>query len=297
MTKESVSPTPLPVPGTPPDAERIQAAFVELVQVVARLRAPDGCPWDRAQTLATIKPYTLEETFEVFEAIDTGDDAGLTEELGDLLLQVVLYAQIAADEGKFDLIPVVEGITQKMLRRHPHVFGRERAETAEQVLHHWDRAKQQEKLRESVLDGVTLALPALARTIRLSSKAARAGYDLPDAAAWREQVAQEWRELESRLATKVESSPNASSAATDSGAESSGEKLESEFGELLFAVANLARQAGINPEDALRKTNRRFEERVRGLEKELSDRQGRSLRSLAPEEAIALYRTRETGAD
>src|SRR5262249_28346506 len=149
-----------------------------LVEVVARLRSPTGCPWDRAQTLATIKPYTLEETYEVFEAIDAGDDAGLVEELGDLLLQVVLYAQIAADEGKFDLVPVVEGITQKMLRRHPHVFGEASAETAEQVLHHWDRAKQQEKLRTSALDGVPLALPALARTARLTSKGARVGYDL-----------------------------------------------------------------------------------------------------------------------
>ena len=174
--EESIElPAPLAVPGTPPDLERVKTVFAALVEVVARLRAPDGCPWDRAQTLATIKPYTLEETFEVFEAIDSGDDRGLVEELGDLLLQVVLYAQIAADEGRFDLIPVVEGITEKMLRRHPHVFGPARAETAEQVLHPLDLAKQQDILRESVLDGVPLALPALWRgTIRLSSKAARA---------------------------------------------------------------------------------------------------------------------------
>jgi tetrapyrrole methylase family protein / MazG family protein len=133
------------VPGTPPDCKQLADAFERLVAVVARLRAPDGCPWDREQTLKTIEPYTLEETYEVLEAIDADDDTAITEELGDLLLQVVLYAQIAADEGRFDLIPVVNGITEKLIRRHPHVFGEDQAHTAEHVLRNWEQVKATRK--------------------------------------------------------------------------------------------------------------------------------------------------------
>ncbi|MBX3440322.1 MAG: MazG family protein, partial [Planctomycetaceae bacterium] len=140
-----------PSPGTPPPRDEAAAAFVRLVEVIARLRAPDGCPWDRIQTLASIKPYTLEETYELLEAIDSDDNEAIAEELGDVLLQVVLDAQIAADEGRFNLVHVIDGITEKMIRRHPHVFGNANAQTTSDVRAHWEYAKQTEKDRQSVL--------------------------------------------------------------------------------------------------------------------------------------------------
>ena len=268
----------LPIPGTPPDPARTSSAFLRLVEVVARLRAPDGCPWDREQTLATIKPYTLEETYELLEAIDAGDDAGLVEELGDLLLQVLMYAQIGADEGRFDLIPVLESITEKMIRRHPHVFGEVRADSAEQVLHNWDRAKQKEKGRESALDGLPLALPALARSARLSSKVARAGLDLAGPEVWLEKLRGALQALGAKSESGMAAVPvvamvdadNASSQ-TPEAVSNSDEALGSrQIGDLLFIVANLSRKYGINPEEALRESNRRFELRFRALEQRLA---------------------------
>ena len=162
-----MEPKPTPAPGTPPETHRLQSTWQKLVDVVARLRSPTGCPWDREQTLETIKPFTLEETYELLEAIDSGNDAEIVEELGDVLLQVVLDSQIAADEGRFDLINVIEGITSKLIARHPHVFGDVEARTASEVKQHWDRIKQQEKQRESIFDGLPKALPALARAARV----------------------------------------------------------------------------------------------------------------------------------
>ncbi|MGE3317164.1 MAG: MazG family protein, partial [Planctomycetaceae bacterium] len=156
--------------GKPPEAGRLLPAFQKLCEVIARLRSPEGCPWDRVQTLATIKPYTLEETYELLEAIDANDNEAIAEELGDLLLQVVLDAQIAADERRFDLIEVVERITRKMIDRHPHVFGDATAKTAADVSHHWEKAKASEKQRDSVFDGIPVDLPQLARAAKLSKK-------------------------------------------------------------------------------------------------------------------------------
>ena len=258
---------PLPVPGTPPQAEQASAAFLRLVEVVARLRAPDGCPWDREQTLATIRPHTLEETYEVLEAIDAGDDALLVEELGDLLLQVVLYAQIAADEGKFDLIPVLEGITEKLIRRHPHVFGDEAAHTAEQVLQNWERVKQQEKQRESALSGVPRALPALARTARLASKAARAGLEAVPTGELIDRIQGQLSIL------RPESAENKAERPGDAAA----------FGSILFQVATLARQSGVNPEDALREYNLRFEQAFAAVEQQLRE-EGRDIRDVGSAE-------------
>src|SRR5580692_10059180 len=187
------------VAGQPPDAARLGPAFRELCEVVARLRAPDGCPWDRVQTLETIKPYTLEETCELLEAIDARDDAAIVEELGDLLLQVVLDAQIGADEGRFDLVEVVEGITRKMIHRHPHVFGTAVANTVADVAQHWHAAKDKEKLRDSALDGIPLPLPQLARAVKLSKKAARVGYDFPNRAMLFDKLREEVAELAGEL--------------------------------------------------------------------------------------------------
>jgi MazG family protein len=231
------------VPGTPPPREQIADEFWKLVEVVARLRAPDGCPWDREQTLESIRPFTLEETYEVLEAIDAGDDAGLAEELGDLLLQVILYAQIAADEGRFDLVPVLSGLIAKLIRRHPHVFGEEQAHSSDQVIRNWDRVKQQEKPRKSALDGIPAALPALARSARLAAKSTRAGLQWPSPADMLTEVEAKTVELRTRI-----------EAGESAGA------LESEFGRLLFLLSQTAESAGVNPEDALRAFGSRFEQ-------------------------------------
>lgn len=285
-----------PIPGTPPDAQLVKDAFWRLVAVVARLRAPDGCPWDRVQTLKTIEPFTLEETFEVFEAIDADDNAGIAEELGDLLLQVVLYAQIAADEGRFDLIPVVDGITEKLIRRHPHVFGEGQAHTADDVLRNWEQVKQQEKRRESALDGVPLALPGLARAVRLQSKAAKVGFEWPERdilwAKLHEEIAElavemfpagappvSRAEIESRDNVPVQ--PVVPDAARL-------ERIEDELGDVLFVVANLARRWGLNPEDALRRSNQKFARRFQAIESQLKA-QGRKMQETSLTEMEAIY--------
>ena len=285
-----------PVPGTPPDAQLVKDAFWNLVAVVARLRAPDGCPWDREQTLKTIEPFTLEETFEVFEAIDADDNIGIAEELGDLLLQVVLYAQIAADEGRFDLIPVVNGITEKLIRRHPHVFGEGQAHTADDVLRNWEQVKQQEKRRESALDGVPLALPGLARAVRLQSKAAKVGFEWPQRDILWAKLHEEIGELAEEMFP--EGAPPTSREAIEAlGAElgkpapvdeARRERIEGELGEVLFVVANLARRWGINPEDALRRSNQKFARRFQAIESHLKD-QGRKMQETSLTEMEAIY--------
>jgi MazG family protein len=231
------------IPGTPPPREQIADEFWKLVEVVARLRAPDGCPWDREQTLESIRPFTLEETYEVLEAIDAGDDAALAEELGDLLLQVIFYAQIAADQGRFDLVPVLSGLTAKLIRRHPHVFGDEQAHSSDQVIRNWDRVKQQEKPRKSALDGIPAALPALARSARLVAKSTRAGLKWPAPAEMLADVEAKTTQLRMRIERGE-----------------SGEALESEFGRLLFLLSQTAETAGVNPEDALRAFGGRFKQ-------------------------------------
>lgn len=285
-----------PVPGTPPDPRQVTDAFERLVAVVARLRAPDGCPWDREQTLRTIEPYTLEETFEVLEAIDADDDFAIAEELGDLLLQVVLYAQIAADEGRFDLIPVIEGITEKLIRRHPHVFGEGQANTADQVLRNWEEAKQQEKRRESALDGVPLALPALARAVRLQSKAAKVGFEWPQRDVLWAKLHEEITELAAELfpdgpppvsRAAIESQPAPVEATPEPDA-TQRQKMEDELGDVLFVVANLARRWGINPEDALRRSNQKFANRFRAIEGQLKA-EGRRMQETSLAEMEAIY--------
>lgn len=258
--------------GVPPDDRTLAPALKRLVEVVAALRAPDGCPWDRAQTLESIKPYTLEETYELLEAIDSGDDDAIAEELGDVLLQVVLDAQIAADEGRFTLLEVVDGITEKLIRRHPHVFSDAAAETAADVSRHWDHAKRQEKPRDSVLDGVPVELPQLARTARLSKKAARVGYDFPQRAMLFAKLREELDELAAELfadgvipdvPADVELEVVADEPVAD--VERLG-RIESEIGDLLFVAANIARRWGVNPEEALRKSNAKFVRRFRYIE-------------------------------
>lgn len=280
--------------GQPPDLPAVGAAFARFCEVIARLRSPSGCPWDRQQTLETIKPFTLEETYELLEAIDSREDAAIVEELGDLLLQVVLDAQIGHDERRFSIADVLEVITQKMIARHPHVFDTEKAHTAEEVLTNWDRAKQHEKQRESIFDGLPAALPALARCARISEKAARVGYDFPHRAMLFDKLREEIDELAHELfpdgqipqmVASVEMAPVPDEPVADPALR---DRIESEFGDILFVVANLARRWKIDPEEALRRSNAKFERRVRFIEQALKA-QGRSIRDASLQEMEALY--------
>jgi uncharacterized protein YabN with tetrapyrrole methylase and pyrophosphatase domain len=281
-------------PGTPPDPSRMGPAFLKLCEVIAKLRSPEGCPWDRQQTLASIKPYTLEETYELLEAIDAGDDAAIAEELGDLLLQVVLDAQIAADEGRFDLVDVVAGITEKMIRRHPHVFADALAETADDVSRHWEHAKQSEKERTSVLEGVPIGLPALARAARLTKKAARVGYDFPHRAMLFDKLREEVEELACELFPdgRIPAIPATVDAEVTPdepvGDPQQHARIEGEIGDVLFVIANIARRWNVSPEEALRKSNGKFERRFRYIEERLAQ-QGRDIRDVTLQEMEAIY--------
>lgn len=292
--------------GTPPDPHVLGPAFQQLCDVVARLRSPDGCPWDREQTLETIKPHTLEETYELLEAIDSGDDAAIVEELGDVLLQVVLDAQIGADEGRFLLVDVVEQLTEKLVRRHPHVFGDAEADSPQAVVRHWERVKQQEKSRDSVLDGIPAELPQLARAARITQKAARVGYDFPHRAMLFDKLREEVDELAEELFTDGEIpqikatvdadvTPDEPIADRDRLA-----RVESEIGDILFVIANIARRWNVQPEEALRLSNQKFSRRFQHIERRLAE-QGRSVRDATLREMEDLYveakATEGTGKD
>lgn len=262
-----------PVHGTAPDFQELLPEFERLCRIVAKLRSPEGCPWDRQQTMKTIKPYTLEETYELLEAIDSDDNAAIQEELGDVLLQVVLDSQIAADERRFELSAVVRQIADKMVRRHPHVFGDVEAATTDDVRRNWTALKQQEKpARTSQLEGIPVALPELARAARITARAAAVGYDFPDRRMLFDKLKEELAELSHELfgspeipdvaatvdAVRVPDQP-ISDVATR-------ERAESELGDVLFVLANVGRRWGINPEEALRKSNAKFTRRFQAIE-------------------------------
>ncbi|HYL72935.1 MAG TPA: nucleoside triphosphate pyrophosphohydrolase [Bryobacteraceae bacterium] len=228
--------------------------FERLVEIMARLRAPGGCPWDREQNFDTIKPYLLEETYEVLEAIDQRDWAGLADELGDLLLQSVFFAQMASEENRFRIDDSLDAITQKLIRRHPHVFGTGEAKTADDVKRRWDEIKADEKKSKGdaprgLLDGVPRNLPALVEAQQISSKAAGVGFD--------------WENAEQVLAKLDEELQELAGAR----AQGSREELEGEVGDLLFVLVNLARFLKVDPEQALRKTNAKFRRRFAHVEK------------------------------
>lgn len=235
--------------------------FDALVALMARLREPGGCPWDREQDLETLKHYLVEETYEVLEAIDSQDRRRLCEELGDLLLQVVFQARIGEEEGAFDAADVCRAIHRKMVRRHPHVFGEVEAGDARQVTANWERIKSEEggpgAARRSVLAGVPASLPALQRAYRIAEKAGNVGFDWPDRRSLEGKIDEEWAELQQAL--------------------SGGERaaIAHEYGDLLFALASYARFIGVDPEDSLRKTADRFTRRFRHVEERLAER-GRS---------------------
>jgi tetrapyrrole methylase family protein/MazG family protein/ATP diphosphatase len=238
-----------------------------LLDIMARLRDPDGgCPWDREQTFASIAPYTLEEAYEVADAIERGDLRQLEEELGDLLLQVVFHARMAEEQGLFDFARVAEGIAAKMERRHPHVFGSEVVDSAAQQQQRWEEIKASEKAQsaqnQSLLGDVPLALPALTRAVKFGKRAARIGFDWPDAHGPRAKVDEELRELDEAVRTN---DPDA---------------MRAEFGDVLFALANLARHLDIDPERALRETNVRFATRFAAVEAKAKAEPGADLAAL-----------------
>jgi MazG family protein len=240
--------------------------FQQLVAIMARLRAEGGCPWDREQTFDSIKPFTLEETYEVLDAIDHRDWGELTQELGDFILQAVFYAQMASEQQLFRIEDVLDAINQKLVRRHPHVFGEERAGSADEVLSIWGRVKDTEPKAErkragGLLGAVPRALPALVEAQQLAGRAAGAGFDWENA----EQVLDK---LHEELAEFAEARRN--------GAQ---DELEDELGDMLFVLVNLARFVKVDPEQALRRTNAKFRARWSHIERRLSE-QGRK-----PEEA------------
>lgn len=242
--------------------------FESFQEVIAHLRAPEGCPWDREQTHASLRPYLLEETHEVLEAIDAGDAEALREELGDLLLQVTLQTQVAIDTGEFRMADVIAGIREKLIRRHPHVFGDVSVSGVEDVKRNWETIKQAEKsARESILDGLPAGLPALSRAEAYGTRAARVGFDWPDAPGVLEKVAEEVRELAE--------APDA-------------ESRESEFGDVLFTLVNVARWLKIDPESALRAANARWARRFRRVEQAARD-SGREMKDLSAETLNELW--------
>ncbi len=234
----------------------------DLLAIMEALRTPKtGCPWDLEQTFATIAPYTIEEAYEVADAIERGDMAALEEELGDLLLQVVYHAQMAREDGHFNFADVAAGICEKMIRRHPHVFGDAAERAAVDLDGLWERLKGQEKARKQtsgvshgVLEGVPRALPALVRAIKLQDKAARVGFDWPSMEPVFEKIREETAELEHAVSHE---NPNR-------------EKIAEEFGDLLFVLANLGRHLHIDPEDALRRANAKFVRRFEEIERILT---------------------------
>jgi tetrapyrrole methylase family protein / MazG family protein len=238
-----------------------------IFEVVARLRAPGGCPWDREQTHESLRPYLLEETYELLEAIDSGDDAKIMEELGDLLLQVAMHAEIAAEQSRFDAVKVSESVAAKMVARHPHVFGSTSVADADEVLRNWEHQKVHEARKagredESVVDRVPATLPALAWALGLQKRAARVGFDFASPIETAEAVAEEAREL---------------AMARDA------EETFEEMGDLLFAIVSLSRRLKVNPEDALRVAGQRFRRRFAEAEASLR-RDGVTFRDLDRDE-------------
>lgn len=261
-----------PSPVAPPDDAD---PMVRLRHVMAALRDPDhGCPWDLAQDFASIAPYTIEEAYEVADAIARSDWAELQAELGDLLLQVVYHAQIAQEHGHFDLADVADGIARKMIARHPHVFGgADRDKSPEQQSRDWEALKAEERRRKSrsgVLADVALALPALTRAEKLQKRAARVGFDWPEIGPVVGKICEEAGEL------------------VEAHASASAEEVRDEFGDLLFAMVNLGRHMGVDAEAALRAANEKFTRRFSAIEAGLAQ-QGRSMDAASLEEMEALW--------
>ena len=280
--------------------------FERAVSIMARLRAPGGCPWDREQTFDTIKPFTLEETYEVIEAIDNRDWDELKGELGDLLLQILFYSEMAQEEGHFSIDDVLDRLSAKLINRHPHVFGDVKADTSSEVVKNWEAIKAEEKkLRQStngeagkeapksILGGVSRNMPALMEALKISSKVAQVGFEWPEIGGLFEKLTEETNELRENLAEIPPPGPQPPNRGVASSGkqeipEALREKLEDEVGDLFFVVVNLARYLSIDPESALRKTNAKFRRRFQRLEERLRE-QGKELSQSNLEEMETLW--------
>ena len=256
-------------------AEASGEQFDALVRIMERLRADNGCPWDREQTRETLKPFLIEEAYEVVEAIDEGDPKHLMEELGDLLFQVVFHAQVAAERREFTIGQVLAETADKMVRRHPHVFGDGTASTTREVLEQWEELKREERnavaaLPASALDGVPRELPGLLRAQRLQDKASRVGFDWPEISGAMAKVEEELGELKEAIGSAVP------------------EAVEEELGDVLFSLVNLARFLNLSAEDALRRGIARFSTRFQYME-EAVQRDGRHLKGMSIEEMDGLW--------
>lgn len=288
--------------------------FERVVGIMERLRAPGGCPWDREQTFDSIKPYTLEETYEVLEAIDNRDWNELPGELGDLLLQVLFYSEMAKEQGTFSIDDVLERLSKKLVDRHPHVFGDVKAETSTDVKRNWEALKVEERKKRdrekadvadgenenrpvasaSVLAGISSAMPSLLEAYKISSRAAQVGFDWPNIEGLFDKLAEETAELREHLREFPAPGPRPEARGiAGSGRQIISEdlqlRLEEEGGDLLFVLVNIARYLSLDPESALRKTNRKFRRRFQFMEQELSER-GKTPENASMDELESLWR-------
>jgi MazG family protein len=279
--------------------------FERAVSIMSRLRGPGGCPWDREQTFDSIKPYTIEETYEVLEAIDNRDWEELPSELGDLLLQVLFYAQMAKDDGTFSIDDVLDRLSAKLVDRHPHVFGDVKANTASDVVHNWEALKKEEEKKkrkgarvareetESVLAGVSSAMPSLTEAHKLSSKAAGVGFDWPSVDGLFDKLREETDELRDELERFPAPGPQpAGKGLAGAGRPQIPEelrtRLEDEVGDLFFVLVNIARYLSLDSESALKKTNRKFKSRFQRMEEQLRS-SGRDLKDTSAEDLEVLW--------
>lgn len=253
--------------------------FAKLIEIMSTLRGKKGCPWDKEQTRESLKPFLVEETYEVLEAIDEGDSEKTKEELGDLLFQIIFHCQIAKEKGEFDIHGVINKISEKMTGRHPHVFGDANYETSEEVLKQWEERKKEEgKGRESILEGIPRELPSLLRAHRIQARAARIGFDWERVEDVLKKLAEEVDEFKAALNRKNQS------------------EIEDELGDIFFVLVNISRFVGVNPEDALRKTISKFISRFRYIEMKASE-SGKRLSDMTLQEMDELWdEAKERGA-
>lgn len=245
--------------------------FQKLIDIMSALRAEDGCPWDKEQTRESLKPFLVEETYEALEAIDEGKPEKIKEELGDLLFQIVFHCQIAKERNEFDINDVIAKISEKMLERHPHVFGDAKYETSEEVLKRWEERKREEgKIRESILEGIPKELPSLLRAHRIQARAARVGFDWERVEDVLKKLDEELREFGEAITKKNQN------------------EIEDELGDIFFVLVNISRFVGVNPEDALRKTISKFISRFRYIEMKAAESE-KSLSEMTLEEMDILW--------
>ena len=245
--------------------------FEELIKIVEKLRGPEGCPWDKEQTRESLKPFLIEELYELLDALDENNSEGIKEELGDMLFQVVLHCQLSKEQGLFDINDVIEDITRKMIRRHPHVFGSKNFKTPKEVMTWWEEHKKKEgKSKESVIEGIPKTLPALLKAQKIQHKASRVGFD--------------WEKIED-IFKKLDEEINEFKCALD---KKNQKEIEDELGDIFFVLVRISNFVGVNPEDALRKTTGKFIQRFRHIEMKASE-QGKKLSDMTLEEMDALW--------